>query len=195
MVEISEEAGNLAGYGGGGVDDAYLGTNDLLDEGDNEGVMGAAQDYCVDAPFKHGQEGRFQDEARLRSIQVTCFDQFHQAGASVLENSDALGEALDHRGIQLALEGGGGGQDPHYAGLSCLGSRFDSRLHADEGDGGKDLAEMMQGGCRSRITGDDNQAGTLVEKVASDAFGEAAHLFGRAGAIGDVGLVSQVENV
>ncbi len=105
------------------------------------------------------------------------------------------GKALQQRGKEFALEGGGGGDDADDPGRCVFDGRLDRRLHADEGDVGKGGPQVMEGGGGGGVAGDDDDVRSLLSQEAGDALGKGAYFCERAHAVGDVGLVGHVEGV
>jgi hypothetical protein len=67
-------------------------------------------------------------------------------------------------------------------------------LHTHKRDIGKRFAQMLQRCSGCRIASDDNDLRILVQQEASDGFGKIAYLLHRARTVGDMSLVTEVDN-
>ena len=87
LVENSKQ---LLCHGGGGVDDADVRAGDALDDGEEEGVVGAAEDDGVGAGVQQRLQAGADDALGLGAVQLAALDQLHEALADVLLDAWSL---------------------------------------------------------------------------------------------------------
>ena len=135
----------------------------------------------MSAPWARRGSNAVCSRRRVASLSRSpAFDALDQAGHRLLENANAGGETLNDRGEQRSLEGGRRCQDPDDSRLRDLGGRFHGRLHPDERNVGKLIAECAQSGRRGRVTGDDDGTRLPRKEESGDLLGELADLLQRA---------------
>ena len=76
--------------------------------------------------------------------------------------------------VQIALEGGGGGEYANSAGAGVFYGGFDGGFHPNDGGVGEGLPQMMQGRARGGVARDDDEFGVPVEQELGDVGGEGA---------------------
>ncbi len=97
-----------------------------------ERIVGAAEDDGVDTGVD--QRGDAGGDCCLdqRPVQLPGLDQLDESPTHASHYRDPGAVTVDHRGVQLALEGGRGGEHPDHAGGRSLRRRLHRRLHPDE---------------------------------------------------------------
>ncbi len=179
----------------GRIDDRHPVAGDLVQQRADERVVGATQHERIDALGQHRPHHALQKRARLGRIQRPGLDQLHQPGASIFEDGDAAGKAGHQIGIAVAIERARRRQHPDFAAARGLRRRLDGRLHAHEGHVGEGLPQVVEGGGGGRVAGDDDEFCAAAQQEAGDGRRVGAHLGRRPWAIGDVGLVGEIDQV
>src|SRR5512140_82933 len=96
QAALLEQTTRLARYRGSRVDDANLLPDDVLDEVDHEWIMSTAEHDRINMALQHRVQRLVQDAARLRAVEVACFDLLDKPRAVVLEQLDSAPKTLDH---------------------------------------------------------------------------------------------------
>ncbi len=80
------------------------------------------------------------------------------------------------RGVQLALEGGRGGQHPHHPAAGVLGGGLDGRLHAHKRDRWEGVPEVFERSRRSGIARHHNHLRLARQQKPRNGFGKLPDL-------------------
>ena len=131
-VDSPASVSDLPGHGPGGIDDGDVGAGPGGDEVTKKRIVGATENQGVGPRLEDRVEVMSDRGLGHRS---RCHPGFHQVGPArtcLVDDRDSVGEPADHRGEQLALEGGRGGQHSDHFAPRQSGRRFHGRFHADE---------------------------------------------------------------
>ena len=164
-----------------------------------DGIVGAAQDQGVHA-LKGGQVAA-QDQAGAFPLLLAALDDGHQERTGLLDDRN-----LRVQFLQLQIEGLGdhgalGGDHPDALvagpghGLFHRGDQHPQDPEAGVAFRQPDLLDAPQGPGRGGVAGQDDEAAALAEEIIHRLLGEADHHPVAPGAVGDAGIVPQVEIV
>lgn len=192
---LGEQALDLAGDGGGGVDEGDGRADEVSDERGSKGEVGAAEDELIDTGGEQGGEFGGELGADGGLGEGIGFNGGDKAVGRDFEDGDAAGMAGFDVFVELAVERAPGGEHADHAGLGGGGSGFYGGFHADKGHVWPALAEGVEGSARGSVTGHDNQFAATVEQIAGDALGKGDQFAGGAAAVGQVGLIGDVDEV
>jgi hypothetical protein len=185
---------DVGGAGGSGVDEADFVADEFLQDGDEEGVVGAAEEEGVDVALQHRLEVLFEDEFEGGVIEPALLDEGDEEGGGAgvdLEVGTAEGEVVL---VGVALDGAFGADDADALAVGRGEGGGDAGFEdAEDGDaeGGAEGVEGVGGG---GVAGDDDGFDALVDQELGVFEGEAADGFGGLGAVGDAGGVAEVDD-
>jgi hypothetical protein len=189
-----EFVADVGGAGGGGVDEADFVADEFLEDGDEEGVVGAAEEEGVDVALQHRLEVFFEDEFEGGVIEPALLDEGDEEGSGAgvdLEVGSAEGEVVL---VGVAFDGAFGADDADALAVGGGEGGGDAGFEdAEDGDaeGGAEGVESVGGG---GVAGDDDGFDALVDQELGVFEGEAADGFRGLGAVGDAGGVAEVDD-
>ncbi len=168
---------------------------DILDHRAQKGEVGTAQDEDIGTALEEGGEALGNLSLDFRALDHPGLDQSDPRRAGSVQHLNIWGMAGDHRGVELALECGRGGQDPDHTGAGDQGCRLDRRLHPNEGHLGMDLPQVVECGGGRSVTSHDNRGGSTLEEPLRDFLGDRGDLLERPSPVGGASLVGEVEQI
>ena len=154
--------------------------------------MGAAEDDDVGAVCDRAGEGGADGLAGGRRVHFTAFDQLGEVVADDAVDGGVLAELVDDAGVEVAVEGAGGGEDGDATAARGAGRGFHGGDHADEGHL-EELAQIGDRGGGGGVAGDDDELGAGIDEPVGDGEGALAHLAGVAGPVGEEGGIGEVD--
>jgi hypothetical protein len=155
--------------------------------------VGARQHHLVGAGGQARGEELAQHGLRFRRLGAPGLDLLHEPRARLADHADVLRPAGGGGREELALQGGGGGEDEHHAPARPLRGRLHRRLHAHDGKTGEGGPQRPQGRGGGRVATYDDALGAVLDQEADDAGGVADQRLRGLGAVGEVGLVGDVQ--
>jgi hypothetical protein len=129
--------------------------------------MSATEDDGVAPGLEQRRDVPLQQLAQGRAAQVAGFDQLHQPRTRLGDHPHIAGKAVQQRGELGALQRARGGEHPHPA-AGRGRSRFDGRLHANEGPMRIINTQVRHRGHRCRIAGQHEGLGALLAEKLRD---------------------------
>ena len=138
-----EKADELAGGGWSGIDEAHSLSGDLLEDGQQEGIMRTAKHDGVGAGLEQRLQAGADNLLSARAFKLKALDELDEAATDALDDLDVAGVGIAGVEILRGLEGAGGGENADHAAARPEGGRLHRRLHTDE--------KIGRASCRERV--------------------------------------------
>ena len=155
--------------------------------------MSAAEDQDIGPLIKEWLHLSPDDRFHHRTFQDAFLDKFDEPGTRTRDDSHTVGVVGDEAVEFFPGDGRLRGKDPDDAGFRHLGSGFDRRLHAHEGER-IGVPEQFDRVDRRRVTSHHDHPRTGLDEVVGDAKDAGPDFVGRLVSIGTPSIVRHVVN-
>ena len=179
---------------GSRVDEADFISDEFLQDGHKQWVVGAAEEEGVDVALEHRREVLFEHELQRGVVEPALLDEGHEQGSGLgvdLEVGTAQSQVVL---VGVAFDGALGANDADALAVRRGHGGGDAGLQdAKDGnaEGGAQGVQSVGGG---GVAGDDDSFDALMDEELGVFECETADGLGRFGAVGDAGGVAKVND-
>ena len=199
----TEIVGKAVGYVFALWHEAHGGGKGAAQLGEEEGIVGAAEDDGVDegVALEELVDVLLYEVVGSGAVGLAVLDEWHPEGAGLAGDVDVGGEFVDFDVVGVAAYGAGGGKDADVACAGELAYGFGRGAYdAEHAPGGVDGGEVAllygaQGLGGGRVAGEDDEGASHTEEAAHGLEGELIDDGKGARAVGGSRVVAKVEVV
>lgn len=193
-VEGAELLLQMLSAGGGGVDEADVGTKHGLQGGDEQRVVGAGEEEGVHAALEEGRQVGLEGGDGGGVVEPVFLDEGSEEGSGLLEDEQVGPTQGEGVLVGMAADGAAGGNDTDPLAVRCGKGRVDAGF--DDADDGDVVVFLKRGKGvgAGGVAGDDDGFDATGYEEADVLVGKLADRFGAFGSVREPGRVAEVDD-